>query len=207
MNTLLQDLRYASRLLMKSPGFTAIAVLTLALGIGANTAIFSVVNSALLRPLAYSQPEQLYLVREIVPQLAKFYPTMEANLPDFRIWQKQVHAFTDVAIAEPTSADLTGPGGAEFICGMRVSANIFELLGVRPALGRTFLPEEDESGRGHVVMLTDAFWRDRFMAIPLSSDEALSSTARLTRSSACCPPRFAFPLFPHRWAAPRIMRA
>src|SRR5579864_9038544 len=162
LDTLFQDLRFAFRMLRKSPGFTAVAVLTLSLGIGANTAIFSVVNSALLRPLAYSQPEQLYLVREIVPQLAKFYPTLNANLPDFRIWQKQVHAFTDVAIAEPTSADLTGAGGAEFIRGMRVSANIFELLGVRPALGRTFLPEEDESGQGHVVMLTDAFWRDRF---------------------------------------------
>ncbi|HEV2314196.1 MAG TPA: ABC transporter permease [Candidatus Acidoferrales bacterium] len=166
MATFWQDLRYALRLLAKSPGFTAVAVLTLALGIGANTAIFSVVNSALLRPLAYPQPQQLYLVREIVPQLAKFYPTDDANLPDFRIWQKQVHAFANVAIAETTSADLTGPGGAEFIRGMRVSANIFELLGVRPALGRTFLPEEDESGRGHVVMLTDAFWRDRFHGDP-----------------------------------------
>ena len=166
MATFWQDLRYGVRMLVRSPGFTAVAVLTLALGIGANTAIFSVVNSALLRPLAYPQPQQLYLVREIVPQLAKFYPTDDANLPDFRIWQKQVHAFANVAIAETTSADLTGPGGAEFIRGMRVSANIFELLGVRPALGRTFLPEEDESGRGHVVMLTDAFWRDRFHGDP-----------------------------------------
>jgi hypothetical protein len=150
---LAKDLRYAIRTLRKSPGFTAVAIITLALGIGANTAIFSIVNSALLRPLSYSHPEQLYLVREILPQLAKFYPTVNANLPDFRIWQKQVHTFADVALAEATSADLTGTGEAESISGMRVSANILSLLGVRPALGRSFRPDEDESGQGRVVML------------------------------------------------------
>ena len=112
-------------MLARAPGFTIVAVLTLALGIGATTAIFSVVNSALLRPLAYREPQQLYLVREIVPQLAKFYPTLGANLPDFRIWQKQVHAFEDVAVAESTTADLTGQGEPEVIRGVRASAKIF----------------------------------------------------------------------------------
>src|SRR5437899_3231179 len=140
LETLLQDLRFAFRMLRKSPGFTAVAVLTLALGIGANTAIFSVVNSALLRPLAYREPGRLYLVREIVPQLAKFAPEMDANLPDFLIWQKQVHSFADVAIAESTTAGLTGAGEPEMIRGVRVSANIFDVLGAQPALGRTFLP-------------------------------------------------------------------
>ena len=166
LDTLFQDLRFAFRMLRKSPGFTAIAVLTLALGIGANTAIFSVVNSALLRPLAYREPQQLYLVREIVPQLAKFAPEMDANLPDFRIWQKQVHSFADVAVAEATTAGLTGSGEPEMIRGVRASANIFDVLGTQPALGRTFLSEEDDSGRGHVVILTDAFWRARFQADP-----------------------------------------
>jgi predicted permease len=166
LDTLFQDLRFAFRMLRKSPGFTAVAVLTLALGIGANTAIFSVVNGVLLRPLAYSEPQQLYLVREIVPQLAKFYPILDANLPNFRIWRKQVHSFADVAIAESTSADLTGTGEPEIIRGVRASANIFDVLGVQPALGRTFLPEEDDSGRGHVAILTDAFWRARFHGNP-----------------------------------------
>ena len=166
LDTLFQDLRFAFRMLRKSLGFTTIAVLTLALGIGANTAIFSVVNSALLRPLAYRQPQQLYLVREIVPQLAKFAPEMDANLPDFLIWQKQVQSFSDVAIAESTSADLSGAGEPEVIRGVRASANIFDLLGVQPALGRTFLPEEDDPGRGQVVILTDAFWRARFQGDP-----------------------------------------
>jgi len=164
LETLLQDLRFAFRMLRKSPGFTAVAVLTLALGIGANTAIFSVVNSALLRPLAYREPGRLYLVREIVPQLAKFAPELDANLPDLLIWQKQVHSFADVAIAESTTAGLTGAGEPEMIRGVRASANIFDVLGAQPALGRTFLPEEDDPGRGHVVILTDAFWRARFQA-------------------------------------------
>jgi len=166
LDTLVQDLRFAFRMLRKSPGFTAMAVLTLGLGIGANTAIFSVVNSALLRPLAYREPQQLYLVREIVPQMAKFAPTLGANIPDFRIWQKQVHSFADIAIAESTSADLSGAGEPEVIRGVRASANIFDVLGAQPALGRAFLPEEDQAGRGNVVLLTDAFWRARFSGNP-----------------------------------------
>ena len=92
---------------------------------GANTAIFSVVDSVLLRPLNYREPQQLYIVREIVPQLAKFAPTLGANLPDFRIWQKQVHSFADVAIAEYTTAGLTGAGEPEIVRGVRASADIF----------------------------------------------------------------------------------
>jgi putative ABC transport system permease protein len=133
-------------MLAKSPGFTVVAVLTRAVGIGADTAIFSIVNNALLRPLAYSDPQQLYLVREIVPQLAKLYPTLSANLPNFRIWQKEVHSFEDVAVAESTEADLSGAGEPEVLRGVRASANIFDLLGTRPTLGRAFRREEDEPG-------------------------------------------------------------
>jgi predicted permease len=162
MTGLLQDIRYALRQLRKSPGFTAVAVLTLALGIGANTAIFSVVNGVLLKPLAYRDPGRLYLIQEIVPQWTKFYPLMPANIPDFRIWQKECHSFEDIAIAEPASADLTGIGEPEQIHGVRSSANIFSVLGAQPALGRGFLADEDEPGRGRTVVLTDKFWRNRF---------------------------------------------
>jgi predicted permease len=164
MAHLSQDLKYAIRSLAKQPTFAGVAVLTLALGVGANTAIFSIVNGVLLRPLAYPQPQQLYVIREIVPQWVKSTPSLQANLPDFQTWQKQVHSFEGVAIAEDASADLTGAGEPEQIAGLRVSASLFDVLGVRPAIGSGFLPQEDEAGRGHVIVLTDGFWRSRFHA-------------------------------------------
>jgi len=166
LETLWQDVRFAARMLRKSPGFTFVAVLTLALGIGANTAIFSVVDGVLLRPLAYPQPQQLYVVREIVPQWAKSTPSLPANLPDFQIWQDRVHSFEGVAIAEETSADLTGVGEPQQIDGMRVSAGLLNVLGIRPALGSGFLPQQDQVGRGFVVVLANRFWRSRFHADP-----------------------------------------
>src|SRR5439155_18347935 len=143
-----------------------VAVLTLALGIGANTAIFSVVNSVLLRPLAYREPDQLFLIQVIWPQMAKFYPMMPANLPGFRIWQQQCHSFEGIAVTVGTGADLTGAGESIEIHGVRASANIFDVLGVRPHLGRKFLAEEDESGHGRVVILADGFWRSYLHADP-----------------------------------------
>jgi predicted permease len=159
-----QDIRFGARSLRKSPGFAAVAILTLALGIGANTAIFSIVNSVLLRPLSFRQPQQLYLIREIVPQWSKSYSSLAANIPDFLIWQKKCSSFDQVAIVESTAAILTKQGPAEEITGARGSANLFNLLGVQPAIGRNFLPDEDSDGRGHVVILTDSFWRSRFHA-------------------------------------------
>jgi putative ABC transport system permease protein len=193
LDTLLQDLRFSLRMLRKSPGFTAIAILTLALGIGANTAIFSVVNSTLLRPLAYPEPQQLYLVHEIVPQFAKFAPILDANLPDFRIWQKQVHSFADVAIAESTSADLKGAGEPEVIRGVRSSANLFDVLGARLALGRTFRSEEDNPDRGHVVILTDAFWRIRFQGDRSAIGKSITLDGIPREIVGVLPPSFRFP--------------
>ena len=166
MKALLQDFRYALRMLVKAPGFAVVAVLTLALGIAANTAIFSVVNSALLRPLAYREAQELYIIRVIVPALAKFAPSLPANLAGFSIWQKELRSFDGIAIVEATSRDLTGQGQAEEIPIVQGSSNLFDVLGVRPALGRTFLPEEDAPGRDHVAILSDWFWRDRFRADP-----------------------------------------
>jgi len=193
LETLLQDTRFALRMLCKSPGFTAVAVLTLALGIGANTAIFSVVNSALLRPLSYPDPLQLYLVREVVPQLSKFSPEMHANLPDFRIWQKQAHSFAGVAISESTSADLTGTGEPEVIRGVRASANIFEVLGVRPARGRTFRREEDEAGLGLVVILTEPFWRTRLQSDPSAVGKSITLDGVPHEIVGILPATFRFP--------------
>jgi predicted permease len=166
VETLWQDVRYGLRMLAKNPGFTAVAVLTLALGIGANTAIFSVVNSVLLRPLAYSQPQDLYIIRVIVPSLAKFAPSLPANVAGFSIWQKELRSFDGIAIVEATSRDLTGQGPAEEIPIAQGSWNLFNVLGVQPTLGRTFRPEEDLPGRDHVAILCDWFWRSRFHADP-----------------------------------------
>jgi predicted permease len=193
LHSIYSDCRFALRQLRKSPGFTAVAILTLALGIGATTAIFSVVNSALLRPLSYREPQRLYIVREIVPQLAKFYPTLAANLQDFRIWQKQVHSFEDVAIAEGATADLTGQDQPEVLHGIRASANIFSVLGARPVLGRSFRAEEDNPGRGHVVILTDAFWRNRFHADPSAIGKTITLDGIPHEIVGVLPATFRFP--------------
>ncbi len=166
METLWQDLGYAVRMLRRSPAFALIAILTLALGIGANTALFSIVNDVLLRPLSFPQPQQLYIVREIIPQMAQYYPLLPANLPDFEIWQRECHSFDQIAIAESTSMDLTGAGEPKEIHGVRASASLFGVLGVRPRLGRDFLPDEDQTGHGHAVILSDSFWRSEFHADP-----------------------------------------
>ncbi len=166
LEDLYHDLRDAVRALRKRPIFTIVAIVTLGVGIGANTALFSVVNSVLLRPLRYRDSQQLYVIHEIVPQWAKSDPVLDANLPDFLIWQKKSQSFNGIAIAESTSMILTGEGEAEEIRGTRASANFLELLGVRPALGRSFLPEEDLTGQGQVVLLTDSFWHSRFSANP-----------------------------------------
>ena len=163
---LLHDFRDAARALRKRPVFTVVVVTTLGIGIGANTAIFSVVNSVLLRPLNYPSSQRLYVIHEIIPQWAKFAPTLEANLPDFLIWRKESKSFEDIAISESVSMVLTGSGETEEVRGTRASANFLELLGVHPELGRSLLPEEDQSGRGQVVVLTYSFWRSRFHADP-----------------------------------------
>jgi predicted permease len=188
-----QDLRFGLRMLRKSLGFTAVAVLTLALGIGATTAIFSMVNGVLLRPLAYRQPSQLYLVREIIPEMNQTYPTLPANLQNFRVWQRDCHSFDDVAIVEPSDMTLTGYGSAEQISGGRASSNLFEVLGIHAQLGRTFLPEEDAPGRNHVVVLTDSFWRDRFHADETLVGRSMTLDGKPFQVVGILPSSFRFP--------------
>ncbi|MFZ0821887.1 MAG: ABC transporter permease [Candidatus Acidiferrales bacterium] len=164
LESLYHDLRDAARALRKRPIFTFVVIMTLGVGIGATTAIFSVVNSVLLRPLSYHDSDQLFVIHEVVPQWVKSDPLLDANLPDFLIWQKESQAFKDIALAESTTMILTGSGEAQQLRGTRASANFLALLGVHPALGRSFRPEEDLTGRGQVVILTDSFWHSRFSA-------------------------------------------
>ena len=158
MDSLIQDLRYAARTLLKSPGFTLVALLTLALGIGANTAIFSVVDAALLRPFPFPEPDRLVRVSSMVRgNVAAVSPA------DFLDWQKMARSFTAIAAMDATGMALSGEGPAEELGGEQVTADFFSILGVAPALGRTFTAEEEATPeQGHTVILSDALWRVRF---------------------------------------------
>jgi predicted permease len=155
-----QDLRYGARSLLKNPGFTAVVVVTLALGIGANTALFSVVNGVLLNPLPYPQPDQLVTFHQSKPN----FDTGAIPYPNFRDLQKENKTFSAMAISRGFGFSLVGTGEAERVSGRLISADFFTVLGVKPALGRTFAPGEDESGAGPVVLISAALWQRKFGA-------------------------------------------
>ncbi|HEX5875408.1 MAG TPA: ABC transporter permease, partial [Pyrinomonadaceae bacterium] len=156
METVWQDLRYSGRMLLKHPGFTIIAVLTLALGIGANTAIFSIVNAVLLRPFPYHAPEQLVTLGEFAPRASVSYP-------NFVDWRAQSTLFESVsAVRSNESYNFTGAGEPERLQGRLVSAGFFSLLGVKPVLGRDFVTEDDHAGADPTVVLSYSFWSRRF---------------------------------------------
>jgi putative ABC transport system permease protein len=208
VDTLWRDVRFGARTLRKSPGFAAVSILTLALGIGATTTIFSMVNGVLLKPLVYRQPNQLYLVQEIIPELSQTYPTLPANLRNFRVWQQDCHSFEAVAIVEPSNMTLTGYGEAEQISGGHASASLFEVLGVRAQLGRTFLPQEDAPGKNQVVVLSDSFWRDRFHGDETILGRSITLDGKPFQVAGVLPASFRFPtsnqLGPMVGFAPRV---
>jgi putative ABC transport system permease protein len=142
MTTLVQDLRYAFRQLGKTPGFTAVAVLTLALGIGANTAIFSLINAVLLRPLPYEKPDRLVLIWESAPFFGlRDSPVAPANYVD---WRARSRSFEEMGAEEDTGYRLTGQGTPEIVLGARVTAGLLRALRVRPLVGRIFRDDEDQ---------------------------------------------------------------
>jgi putative ABC transport system permease protein len=155
-----QDLRYGLRMLLKNPGFTIVAVIALALGIGANSAIFSVVNTVLLSPLPYKEPERLVMVWE--DRSARGFPRDTPAAANYIDWRDQNQVFESMAAIANESFNLTGVGEPERIEGRRVSASLFPLLGVEPQLGRAFLPEEDKPGGGRVVLMSHGLWQRRF---------------------------------------------
>jgi putative ABC transport system permease protein len=189
LETLLKDVRFGARALAKRRGFTAVAVLTLTLGIGMNTAIFSVVNAVLLRPLPYENSHDLVQIWGTQPQLDTA-PMSPANFLD---WREQNRVFERVAAYTGQNFNLSGVDEPERIRATRVSADLFELLRVRPALGRTFLAEEDQYGNHRVVILSHALWQRRFGANP----EILGKTLTLNDQSyvvvGVMPPDFSFP--------------
>ncbi|HEY4363667.1 MAG TPA: ABC transporter permease [Bryobacteraceae bacterium] len=161
-----RDLKYAGRQMKRSPGFTSIAVVTLALGLGATTAMFSVVNGVLLEPFKYREPGRLYLVQNLPPPQAKMDRTFPINARHFSEWREHCQSCEDIAMAESTGFTLTGSGEPVQVPGLRVSYSFFRTLGVQPALGRDFLREEELPGKFHEVILTDQLWRSRFGADP-----------------------------------------
>src|SRR5256886_4330757 len=164
LGDLWQDLRYGARMLLKNPGFTTVAVIALALGIGANSAIFSVVNTVLLRPLPYKNPERLVMVWE--DNSKQGFPRDTPSPANFMDWRDQNHVFESIAALVEISFNLTGAGEPERIDGQRVSASLFSLLGVEPQLGRAFRAEEDQSGGNHVVIISHGLWQRRFGSDP-----------------------------------------
>ncbi len=159
---MLNDLRYAVRQLTKNPGFTAVAVLTLALGIGATTAIFSVVYAVLLRPLPYREPERLVQLYETGLRAGGSRDWV--SFPHFLDWRRQNQVFEDVGAYRYWVFTVTGGEAPESVIGLQVTSGIFNVLGVSPLLGRTFLAEEDQPGKGNVVVLDHGFWQRRFAA-------------------------------------------
>ena len=164
METLLNDIRYGARGLWKRPGFTAIAVLTLALGIGANTAIFSVVNAVLLRPLQFRDPDRLVMIWEDATFAG--FPRNTPAPANYVDWKNQTQSFEDIAATNEGTFNLTGDGNPERVAAYSVSANFFPLLGVSPALGRTFVPDDDRFGAPKVAVLSHALWQGRYGGDP-----------------------------------------
>jgi putative ABC transport system permease protein len=156
---MLNDFRYALRQLINSLSFTIVAILTLALGIGACTAIFSVVNTVLLRPLDYPDPARLVIIRET--QLPKF-PEFSVSPPNYIDWEKQAKSYEYLAATTSASLNLTGEGEPQRLIGVKATAHYFDVYGVKPLLGRVLLPEEDAVGKNHVVVLSYGFWQRVF---------------------------------------------
>src|ERR1041385_4535233 len=186
---MIADIRYAIRILAKSPAFTFIAVLTLALAIGANTAIFSVVNAVLLRPLPYPHAEQLVQVFGTQPTLTEA-PTSPAN---FLEWRSENQVFTHIATYVGQGFNLTGTDKPERVIGARVSGDMFQLLGVQPALGRDFTAEEDREGADRVVILSYEFWQHRFAGDPNAIRQTIKLSDQAYTIIGVMPRDFAFP--------------
>jgi len=165
-----QDLRYGARMLLKNPGVSAVIVLTLALGIGANAALFSVVNGVLLNPLPFPRPEQLVALNQRLPNTG----AGSISYPNFLDWQRENQSFSAMAVSRSSSFALVGAGEAERVRGRRCTANLFSVLGVKPALGRDFAPGEDERGATPVVIISAELWQRRFGASPDTPGKSLT---------------------------------
>ena len=189
MSGLLQDLRYATRQLLKAPGLTAVVVITIALGVGANTALFSIVNGVLLNPLPYPQPEQLVTLRESKPN----FEWGSVSYPNFRDWQKDNRTFSSMAISRASAFSMTGAGEAVQVTGEFVSSDFFTILGVKPLIGRTFATGEDEIGAGPVAVISEGLWRRKFGSARDIVSQGITLDGRTYTIVGVIPASFHFP--------------
>ena len=162
LETLWSDLGFGARMLRKHPGFTTVAILTLALGIGGNTAIFSIVNAVLLNPLPFANPNELVSLSESKPN----FDQGSISYPNFLDWQKDNRTFSSMALARPYAFSLTGRGEAEQVNAEFISGDLFPMLGVNPILGRTFTQAEEQQGAGPVALISEGLWQRKFDSAP-----------------------------------------
>jgi putative ABC transport system permease protein len=188
---MLQDLRYAVRVLFKSPGFTAIALLTLALGIGVNSAIFSVVNAIVLRPLPYPDSQQLMVIWGNLHKTG--LEEIEISALELRDFQQQCQAFDQIGAYSTLGLNLTGVDQPERLRGASISANLFPTLGVQPHLGRNFVAEEDQPGNDNRVIISHSLWRRRFGGDPNTVNKTVQLDGRATTVIGVMPADFHFP--------------
>ena len=193
METLLNDIRYAFRSLLKRPGFVALAVITLALGIGANTAIFSVVNATLLRPLPFKDPERVVMLWGFLPKMAQTADQLPASSGNFVSLRDQNHSFENLSAFRSWNWQLTGGGEPELLQGARVSADFFSAVGVSPALGRAFTAEEDLPNRAPVAIISHALWQRHFAGDKNAIGKTLTLTGQNVMVVGVMPSGFQFP--------------
>jgi putative ABC transport system permease protein len=186
----LQDLRYAVRILRKYKGFSLAIILTAALGIGANVTIFSVIHAVILEPLPYKDPDRLVRLSE--SNLGQSQNESPVSVPNFQDWQRQQSSFEEVSALEFATFNLTGRGEPQRVAAARISANLVPMLGVNPALGRTFLPEEEKPGKNKVVLLSDALWEKQFGGDRSIVDQTIQLNGDSYTVVGVMPPGFRF---------------
>ncbi len=194
MTSFIQDLRYALRSLRKSPGFTAVGMITLALGIGANTAIFTIVNAVLIRPLPYERAEQLVSILESNPR--RGLSTTLVSPANYVDWQKQSTAFSALAGVEFTAFNYTGNSGAVRVNGVSVTANTFPMLRQQPIMGRSFLDSESQPGHDDVIIISEAFWQRQMGGDPQVVGKVVTMNGQRLTIVGVMPASFQFPAAP-----------
>ncbi len=206
MVTLLHDLRFGIRMLGRNPGFTAVAVITLALGIGANSTIFSLVSAILLQKPAVRDPDRVMMVQST--NRARGWDLQPVSAPDFLDWRSQSHSFEGMAAADGENAfSLTGSGNPERVTGTRVSANYFQVLGVSAALGRAFVQGEDQAGREHVTILSTRLWKSHFASDPSVIGKTVNLNGEPTTIIGVMPAWFSQTSFPSQIWIPLVFDA